>query len=100
MLLLRRWKTSSMELRTEAMETITKKYMDNLNAMGYSQKWREGVLQSALTGYQRILCKVEQGTSRRNRKGVDTYAKRRFQKLCGISEWYRATEDHDELGPE
>ena len=98
--ILRRWKTCSLELRTDVLETITKSYMDNLCAMGYSQKWREEVLQSALTGYQRILHKMEQGVTRRNRKGIDTYAKRRFQKLCGIAEWYRATDNHDDLVPE
>ena len=82
---LRRWKTSSLELNTNMMEEITKQYMDNLTSMGYSQKWREGILLAALTGYQRIIYKVGQGIVKRNRLGVDTYAKRRFQRLCGIS---------------
>ena len=79
------------------MEEIIKQYMDNLTSMGYDQKWREEVLNSALTGYQRILYNVENGTTKRKRLGVDTYAKRRFQRLCGISEWYRTATEQNEL---
>ena len=98
--LLRRWKTSSLEVDTEEMEKITTRYMDNLMAMGYTLEWRVKVLKSALVGYQRILFKVDHDGIRRNRKGVDTHQKRRFRKLCGQAEWYRVKqEDMQELEP-
>merc|ERR1711954_285231 len=63
--------------------------MDELDAMGYTLEWRQKVLQSAITGYMRILHKEECGGTPRNRKGADTLKTRRFKKLVGISEWFR-----------
>ena len=85
--ILRRWKTCSQGLGADQMEQVTRTYMDNLAAMGYCQGWREKVLSAAMTSYQRILHKVQQGTTRRNRMGARTFQKRRFQKLCGQAEW-------------
>ena len=79
------------------MESITSQYMENLAAMGYSVEFKEKVVKSALVGYQRILFKVEEG---RSRQGKDTFKKRRFQKLCGISQWLRPdTDTLDEQEP-
>ena len=62
---LRRWKNSSPLLPREESEMITIKYMDELCGMGYSQKWRENILQSALRGYKKICKKSD-----RNRSGI------------------------------
>ena len=85
--LLRRWKTTSVNVETREVEKITRQYMDNLTAMGYTHEWRCNVVRSALTGYQRVLHKETLGQTRRNRHGHHTARKRRFQKLCGAAEW-------------
>ena len=59
--LMRRWKTTSVHLKTEEVEKTMKKYMDNLTAMGYSHEWRMNVVRSAIIGYQRVLFKEAQG---------------------------------------
>ena len=70
----------------ETFETITRTYMDDLAAMGYTQPWREKVLVSTTKGYCRRLKKCSEGATRRSRKGADMFVKRRFAKLCGNSE--------------
>ena len=52
--------------------------MMNLDAMGYTEAWRQKVLREAMTGYTRILAKVSKGLIQRNRKGKDTLTNRRF----------------------
>ena len=94
--ILRRWKTTSCQLGTQAFEDITRTYMDNLCAMGYGQAWREMVLQSALTGYQRVLHQVKEGTTRSNRSGASTSRQRRFNRVCGAANWYKVAEDPEE----
>ena len=56
---LRRWKNSSPYLPREESEKITKKYMDELCEMGYSLKWRENILNSAIEGYMKVCQKQE-----------------------------------------
>ena len=63
--------------------------MDGLASIVYSPEWRENVLKSAMTGYMRVLSKVDRGEVTRNRKGVDSLKMRRFNKLLGIREWYK-----------
>ena len=71
--------------------------MDNLASMGYGQPWREKVLLSTMKGYMRILNKCTQGTSRRNRKGAETWLKRRYNRLCGKASWYKLAGDYEKL---
>ena len=61
--------------------------------MGYTKELREKVLRAAMLGYMRLLKKVSKGEAKRNRKGVQTLANRRFKRLIGIQEWYRVQED-------
>ena len=77
-------------------EEITKNFMDNLAGMGYSFEWRKKVLSKALTGYMRILKKVELGQTLRNRNGASTLNKRRFNKLCGSKDWFKLADIEDE----
>ena len=51
---LRRWKKTSMIMPKEELEKSTTEYMDELAGMGYSNKWKEEVLRSALVGYKRV----------------------------------------------
>ena len=72
--ILRRWKNSSPYLSREESEMITIKYMDELTGMGYSKKWRENVLNSAIEGYMKV-CQKEN----RNRSGSSTLMSRRHK---------------------
>ena len=47
-------------------------------------------------GYQRLLYRVSKGNTRRNRLGACTYMKRRAEKLCGPSTWFRRRRDQEE----
>ena len=99
--ILRRWRNTSLGVGRKKVEQVTKEYMDNLAAMGYPWEWRNKVLQKALTGYMRLLARVESGGVTRNRKGSQTRVKRRYNKLVGKSDWFRQEEekdDHLELG--
>ena len=73
---LRRWKNTSEGIGKRKLEEITSKYMDNLTAMGFDQKWREKVLKKALVGYKRVLSAVDKGDGDRNRAGAATKVKR------------------------
>ena len=70
--ILRRLKTSHVGANQEDMEDFILNLMDELTAMGYTQEWRERVLNAAMTGYMRLLAKVESGDAKRNRKGAET----------------------------
>ena len=37
------------------------------------------------------------GTTRRNRKGAETWLKRRYNKLCGKTSWYKLAGDYERL---
>ena len=84
----RRMKTSSEYLPKSVFEDILVTFMDELSAMGYPLEWRRKVLQSSMKGYMRVLRKVEEGTTTRNREGYATKSHRRFKKLCGKTEWF------------
>ena len=84
-----RLKTTSIHISQSETEDILTTLMDDLASMGYSPEWRENVLKSAMTGYMRVLSKVDRGEVTRNRKGVDSLKMRRFKKLLGIREWYK-----------
>ena len=70
-------------------------FMDNLAAMGYSLAWREATLWKALVGYMRVLGRVRDGETRRNRLATCTELARRVKKLCGETSWFR--DEQDEL---
>ena len=72
--------------------------MGELEVMGYSLQWRINVLRSSVVGYIRVLAKVATGETSRNRKGSETLLSRRFKKLLGSTEWYRATNEADAEG--
>ena len=63
--------------------------MGELAAMGYSLHWRQKVLNSAMIGYNRVLARVANDQTDRNRKGAATLTNRRFQKILGNTEWFR-----------
>ena len=94
--ILRRWKTTSEWRPREEFERVTREYMDDLAGMGYNPQWREAVLKSTTVAYSRLLAKCQTGETRRNRKGVDTYVKRRFNKLCGNQEWFKSGENYEQ----
>ena len=76
--------------------------MGELEAMGYSLQFRTSLLRSSMTGYTRVLGKVQRGETTRNRKGSATLTTRRFRRLVGNTEWFRQdqeTTDADEIMP-
>ena len=87
--ILRRLKTTHVEVSQTEMEGTIMTLMDELSAMGYAQEWKEKVLRAALIGYMRILEKVRKKEAPRNRKGAETLTSRRFKKLMGNQEWFR-----------
>ena len=91
--ILRRLKTSHVGANQVDMEDIILNLMDELTAMGYTQECREKVLNAAMTGYMRLLAKVESGDAKRNRKGAETLTSRRFKRLVLIQEWFRLDRD-------
>ena len=70
--------------------------MDNLTAMGYDVNWRKDVLQKAMVGYMKVLKNAKLGKTERNRTSASTACKRRYDKLCGSSNWY-LEEEKDEM---
>ena len=68
----RRLKRTSTYLGTGTHETILRKYMDDLAAMGFPHQWRKKVLTGAMKGYRRILFREAQGTTTRNGLGQET----------------------------
>ena len=93
--ILRRLKRSSTALGQDEIEEILINYMDELAGMGFTMEWRQKVLRSSLLGYRRILFKATKG-SRRNSLGECTRLKRRVQKLCGPSTWFKMTTPQEE----
>ena len=85
----RRLKRSSLHLSGAEVEETLAKYMDDLAAMGFGSSWRRSVLESSMRGYRRLLWRVEQGTTRRNRLGAETSTARRVDKLVGKSTWFK-----------
>ena len=92
----RRLKNSSRLISKELVETIIVSYMDELNAAGYGQSWREKVLGAALLGYERVLEKERKGLTTRNRSGAMTHMSRRAKKLCGSSAWFKDKPEEEE----
>ena len=66
-----------MALDQDSTEEILAEFMGELEAMGYSQNWREQVLKASISGYMRILKKAEDGICPRNRLGADSMMNRR-----------------------
>ena len=64
--------------------------MDELTGMGYSKKWRENVLTSAIEGYMKIAHKEN-----RNRSGSATLMSRRHKRLCGKSTWFQGKTNNE-----
>ena len=85
----RRWKNTWLGASKATYEEITKSFMDDLSAMGYTKPWKEKVLEKALVGYGRILTKVRLGETLRNRGAKSTEIQRRYKKLCGNTGWFR-----------
>ena len=54
------------------------------------------VLKSAMKGYKRILYKMQQGKTRGNRLGSCTLLKRRVNKICRGSTWFRMSQEQTE----
>merc|ERR1711954_422239 len=69
-------------------------------AMGYGVPWRKEVLNKALIGYMRVLKKSKLGKTVRNRSGSETATKRRYDKLCGQSDWYQQDPEETEFSAE
>ena len=90
--ILRRLKNNSVLLGKETHEEVRRKFIVELCAMGYSREWREGVLESSVNGYMRVLRKVSNGEGQRHREGYKTAFHRRYKKLCGTTEWYEDKE--------
>ena len=63
----RRWRNSPESTSKENMLEISCEYADDLLGMGYSQEWVERVVDKVLKGYERVLHKVHQGETTRNR---------------------------------
>ena len=92
----RRWKNTWEGAAKEVYEATTIKFMDNLTAMGYDLNWRKDVLQKAMVGYMKVLKNAKLGKTERNRTSASTACKRRYDKLCGSSNWY-LEEEKDEM---
>ena len=73
---IRRLKNTSLAIGQAEVEKILKQYMDDLAAMGYQFDWRRKILEKALIGYGRVLKKVGEGVTSRNRKRPETLLKR------------------------
>ena len=95
--ILRRLKTTSEITSKETSEGILREYMDNLTGMGYPKQWRSKVLRSTLVGYMKLLKRVEEGETKRNRMGKETQLSRRFKKLLGNQYWYRVEDKEQEM---
>ena len=65
---------------------ISVEYSDCLKGMGYSEDWIRKVVYSSLTGYERLLYKVDKGETGRNNLGEDTHTSRRYRHLLGNQE--------------
>ena len=63
--------------------------MDDLAWMGFGFWWRLRVLRFAMLGYRRITYNVSMSKTRRNILGTCTAIKRRVQKLCCSSSWFK-----------
>ena len=72
----------------EVNELCTVEYMDELAASEYREPWRRGVMESALTGYERVIDKVRKGEIPRNRPGISSKTSRRAKKLVGKKTWF------------
>ena len=57
-------------------------------AAGYASKWRQNVFLSALKGYEKVLEKVANGETTRNRSKASSMSTRRAKKLNGDSTWF------------
>ena len=66
-----------------------KLFMDELGDMGYDAEWRKEVLKSSMKGYMKVLRKVQEGATQRNRIGQTTRMGRRYKKLSAKTEWFR-----------
>ena len=86
---LRRWKNCSVWTDRKTIIDITKDYADSLRGMGYSVEWIRNVIDSSLTGYERLLYRVDKGEIKRNRLGEDTSTARRYRRLFGRQEWFK-----------
>ena len=93
---IRRLKTTSRDIRISEIEEILGTYMGELEAGGYSMKWRIEVLQAALTGYGRMwLNEVIRGKPI-NRPEASTRTKRRAAALTGNRHWYKGITNAEE----
>ena len=62
--------------------------MDELKAGGFSQQFREKVLDAATTGYMRMWRGEKEGKGYVNRPERDSRMKRRWTKLLGKTTWF------------
>ena len=85
----RRLKTTSELVSKQIFECVVQEFMDDLNAMGYTELWRAKVIKASLIGYMKVLRMEDQGKTKRNREGHMTVRMRRFKKLLGTKEWFR-----------
>ena len=54
-----------------------------------SDEWIRNLVDSALTGYEHLLYRVEKGEVRRNRFGTHTKVSRRNRRLFSNQEWFK-----------
>ena len=80
----------------EEYERVIKEFMDNLDAMCYPLNWWEEMLRKALIGYIRVMAKVKNGQTIRNRKAPITATQRWYSKQCGQTSWFRDEPEDEE----
>ena len=95
--LLRRLKNTWEGASQQEYEETIIQFMDDLNGMGYQEKWCQEIIRKTLTGYMRILHQQSKGETLRNRPAACTALKRRYKRLCEASNWFKEHDDEDEV---
>ena len=90
-------KRSSEHLTGLEVEKVISKYMDDLAGMGFGYRWRRSVLESTMKEYRRVLWRVCQGQTKRNRLGAETSTARRVERLVGSSSWFKKQKEKDSV---
>ena len=83
---IRRYKYTSRLLPPKEIEKVISDYASDLKRGGFTSDWIANALNSATTGYLRMVDNENQGG---NRLATTSSASRRYKKLLGRSNWFK-----------
>ena len=87
--IIRRLKNTLRHLPPEFTNKVIEEYVADLKRGGFHPSWIEKTVNSAITGYLKMVRAELDGTGYVNRPSHVNKTKRRFNKLLGKSTWYK-----------